>query len=58
MPWQPADAESKNGKVKSPAQKKKWATIANSVLARTGDDGQAIRIANAKFSELKKLQKS
>lgn len=47
MPWTPADAPKHNKKL-SGASKNKWASIANSVLAQTGDEGKAVRIANAK----------
>jgi uncharacterized protein YdaT len=47
MPWSASDA-SKHIKGLTPAQAKRWASIANSVLEQTGDEGRAIRIANAK----------
>lgn len=56
IPWTVKDVDSKK-KGLTPAQKKKWVKIANSVLkdckAKGGSDceGKAIRIANSKFSE-------
>lgn len=48
MPWNPADTGRHNKQAaKSPAKSKQWSTVANSVLAKTGDEGIAIRIANA-----------
>ena len=47
MPWTPNDATSKTRYATSPASKEKWASIANGVLAKTGDDASAIKIANA-----------
>ena len=55
MPWVPDDSD-KHINGLTPAQKQRWATIANSVLAaclkRGGSqqncEGQAIRIANSK----------
>lgn len=55
MPWTAADAD-KHKKGLTPAQKKKWASIANGVLksckAKGGKncEGKAIRVANSKFS--------
>lgn len=43
MPWTPNEV-SKHNKT---SQKKKWASVANSVLAQSGDDAKAIRIANS-----------
>lgn len=51
MPWKPSDAQKKNKKADTPAEKKKWAGVANSVLKDTGDDAKAIRIANASLSK-------
>lgn len=51
MPWKPSDAQKKNKKADTPAEKKKWASVANSVLKDSGDDAKAIRIANASISK-------
>lgn len=47
MPWTPEQSDQKK-KGLSSDQKSKWSSIANSVLARTGDEAQAIRTANSK----------
>lgn len=47
MPWKPKDAAAKTHKAASPAAKRQWAKTANAVLAKTGDEGKAVRIANA-----------
>lgn len=45
MPWGPGDsARFKKGLSKKSSEK--WSSVANSVLAKTGDEGKAIRIAN------------
>jgi hypothetical protein len=46
MPWDPADAARHNKKAKGKAASQ-WSAVANSVLAKTGNDGRAIREANA-----------
>lgn len=47
MPWKPSDASSKTKKAKSPVAKRQWRDVANKVLAQSGDEGRAIREANA-----------
>ncbi len=47
MPWVPEDAQSHTHKATSRALKELWAKIANECLERTGDEGRAIREANA-----------
>jgi hypothetical protein len=46
-PWDASDATGKTKRATTPATKKQWKTVANAVLAKTGDEGQAIRIASA-----------
>jgi hypothetical protein len=46
MPWKPGDAARHNKKAKGKAAAQ-WSAVANSVLAKTGNDGRAIREANA-----------
>lgn len=53
MPWKPADAQKKNKKADTPAEKKRWAATANAVLKDSGDDAKAIRIANASIKKKK-----
>ncbi len=47
MPWTAKDAASKTKKAKSPKAKRQWAHVADSVLAKTGDEGLAVREANS-----------
>ncbi|MCK5617277.1 hypothetical protein KAR91_86230, partial [Candidatus Pacearchaeota archaeon] len=56
MPWTVSDVE-RHKKGLTPAQKKKWVSVANGVLKSCkasggkGCEGKAIRIANSKFEE-------
>lgn len=52
MPWQPGDAARHNKKATGKAAKQ-WSAVANSVLAKTGNDGRAIREANAVIARRK-----
>lgn len=47
MPWSPSDASKKTHKAKSPKAKRQWAHVADKVLAKTGNEGLAIREANS-----------
>jgi hypothetical protein len=47
MPWKSNDAEAHTHKAATSELKKLWAKIANARLEKTGDEGQAIREANA-----------
>jgi len=47
MPWSAADASSKTKKAKTPVAKRQWRDVADTVLSKTGDEGRAIREANA-----------
>lgn len=47
MPWTADDAAGHNKTADTPAKQHQWATVANNVLSKSGDDGKAIRIANA-----------
>ena len=47
MPWTPGDAPSHTKKAATEEARRLWAEIANQVLERTGDEGRAIREANA-----------
>ncbi len=47
MPWSSTDAERHTHKATSSELKELWAKIANETLDRTGDEGRAIREANA-----------
>jgi len=46
MPWKPSDAQRHDKKAKSAVAKRQWADVADSVLAKTGDEGRAVREAN------------
>lgn len=54
MPWDPKDATRHSRKAKSGAAKRQWSTTANAVLAKSGDEGKAVRIANAAVKKRKK----
>jgi hypothetical protein len=47
MPWSPSDATAKTRWADTPELQSLWAEIANQVLEATGDEGRAIREANA-----------
>ena len=47
MPWTPDDAKRHTHKPTTWELKKLWAKVANECLERTGDEGRAIREANA-----------
>jgi len=47
MPWNPSDAETHTRKAVTEQLKELWAKVANECLERTGDEGRAIREANA-----------
>ena len=47
MPWTANDAERHTHKATTTELKEIWAKVANEALQRTGDEGRAIREANA-----------
>jgi len=47
MPWTADDAERHTHKATTAELKELWAQVANECLQRTGDEGRAIREANA-----------
>ena len=47
MPWTPDDAERHTRKATTCLLQELWAKVANECLERTGDEGRAIREANA-----------
>ncbi len=47
MPWTPDEAERHTHKAATAELKALWAKVANEALDRTGDEGRAIREANA-----------
>lgn len=47
MPWEPKEAKRFTKKANTPKKKRQFSHVANSILERTGDEGRAIRGANA-----------
>lgn len=47
MPWTQKDSARHTKRAKSPKRKRQWSKVANSILERTGDEGRAVRGANA-----------
>jgi hypothetical protein len=47
MPWTSNDAERHTHKATTQTLKELWSKVANETLERTGDEGRAIREANA-----------
>jgi hypothetical protein len=47
MPWNSNDAERHTHKATTEELKELWAKVANEALERTGDEGRAVREANA-----------
>jgi hypothetical protein len=47
MPWTPDEAERHTHKAQTRELQELWAKVANEALTRTGDEGRAIREANA-----------
>lgn len=48
MPWTPSDGPARHTKkATTPAKRKQWALVANKVREDSGDEGKAVRIANA-----------
>jgi hypothetical protein len=50
MPWTANEAERHTHNASTPALQELWAKVANEALERTGDEGRAIREANAVVS--------
>jgi hypothetical protein len=53
VPWAPGDASGKTHKAKSPKAKRQWAKVANAILKKTGNEGQAVREANGVIAQRK-----
>lgn len=47
MPWTSADAKRHTKKAKSKKKQGLWSDVANQILRKTGDEGRAVREANA-----------
>jgi hypothetical protein len=56
MPWTAKDATRHNKAARSPNAKKQWAIVANEVLTKTGDEGRAIREANAVIARRRRMK--
>ncbi len=54
MPWSPKDATRFTKKAASPKAKRQFSKVANKVLATTGNEGRAIRAANAAVAKRKR----
>lgn len=54
MPWSARDAQKHDKKAKTPKAKRQWRDVANNVLAATGNEGRAIREANAVVKKRKR----
>ena len=57
MPWSAKDATRFTKKARSPKAKRQFAHVANAVLAKTGNEGRAIRSANAAVAKRRKKGK-
>lgn len=58
MPWTTADAGRHNKAAgKDPRKAAVWTHVANATLRRTGDEGRAIREANAAADRVGKVRK-
>ena len=53
MPWTAKDAKRHTRKAATPKTKRQWAAVADSTLKRTGDEGRAVRAANAAVARRK-----
>lgn len=58
MPWSASDAKGHTKKADTPAKAAAWAHVANATLKRTGDEGQAVREANAVVARIGKARKA
>lgn len=55
MPWSKNDGPARHTKkANTPAAKKQWAKVANKVRDDSGDEGKAVRIANAAVAKRKR----
>lgn len=53
MPWTPKDVSKHTRKARSAKAKRQWADVATSTLARTGNEGLAVREANGVIARQK-----
>ena len=54
MPWTLGDAQRHTHKATTPKSQRQWSTVANKVLKDSGNEGKAVRIANAAVKKAKK----
>ena len=54
MPWRAKDAKAHTKAAKGATAQRQWAHVSNAVLKKTGDEGQAVRAANAVVKRRKK----
>jgi len=57
MPWVSADAPSHTRRADTKNKRRQWSAVANEVLARTGDEGRAVRSANAAVKKRKRRKR-
>lgn len=57
MPWKPSEAKGHTKKATTAKLQRQWADIANSELARHGDDARAIRAANGVIAKAARKRK-
>ena len=53
MPWTAKDAPRHTRKATTSKAKRQWAAVASAALKRTGDEGRALRAANAVVAKRK-----
>ena len=54
MPWENEDAHGHTKKANTPRKREVWTDVANETLNRTGDEGRAVREANAVVSRIRR----
>jgi len=57
MPWSPKDAKKHDKDATTSKKQKQWASVANSTLKKTGDEGRAVRAASSAVKPSKKGKK-
>lgn len=56
MPWSSKDAVRHTKSARTPKARRQWSKVANSILASTGDEGRAVRGANAVVGRRDRMQ--
>jgi hypothetical protein len=54
MPWKAGEASRHTRKANTPGKRTLWSDVANETLARTGNEGRAVREANAVVGRVRK----